>query len=194
MTSRAARAAPPVVAPFVVTVAASAGGLNAITMLLAALPADLSAAVLVVLHLPSDHPSYLVEILARENASWRQNGGGKGRFYAAAPCTARRPTFTFLSRAAARSRSRARRARSTCGLPRMNYSRRQLSSTGLARSRWCSPGRAATGRRACWRSRRRGGGLSRSPKRAPSIPGCPKPPLARARWTLCYPWKKLPPP
>ena len=66
MTSRAARAAPPVVAPFVVTVAASAGGLNAITELLAALPADLSAAVLVVLHLPSDHPSYLVEILARE--------------------------------------------------------------------------------------------------------------------------------
>ena len=60
MTSRAARAA-----PFVVTVAASAGGLNAITMLLAALPADLSAAVLVVLHLPSDRPSYLVEILAR---------------------------------------------------------------------------------------------------------------------------------
>ena len=65
MTSRAARAAPPVVAPAVVAVAASAGGLNAITELLAGLPASLGAAVLVVLHLPPDHPSYLVEILAR---------------------------------------------------------------------------------------------------------------------------------
>ena len=66
MTSQAARAAPPVVASSVVTVAASAGGLNAITELLSALSAGLNAAVLVVLHLPSDHPSYLVEILARE--------------------------------------------------------------------------------------------------------------------------------
>ena len=64
MNPRSARAAPPA-APFVVAVAASAGGLNALTELLAALPAGLGAAILVVLHLPPDHPSYLVDVLAR---------------------------------------------------------------------------------------------------------------------------------
>ena len=64
MSSQSARAAP-AAAPSVVAVAASAGGLDAITELLAALPVGLDAAVLVVLHLPPDHPSYLVEILAR---------------------------------------------------------------------------------------------------------------------------------
>jgi len=43
---------------------ASAGGIEALSMLLAALPAELPAAVLVVLHLPRDRPSLLVEIFA----------------------------------------------------------------------------------------------------------------------------------
>ena len=60
MNPDAARAA-----PFVVAVAASAGGLEAITALLAVLPAGLPAAVLVVLHLSPNHPSYLAEILGR---------------------------------------------------------------------------------------------------------------------------------
>jgi two-component system chemotaxis response regulator CheB len=43
---------------------ASAGGIEALSMLLAALPAELPAAVMGVLHLPRDRPSLLVEIFA----------------------------------------------------------------------------------------------------------------------------------
>jgi two-component system chemotaxis response regulator CheB len=43
---------------------ASAGGIEALSLLLAALPAELPAAVMGVLHLPRDRPSLLVEIFA----------------------------------------------------------------------------------------------------------------------------------
>jgi two-component system chemotaxis response regulator CheB len=49
----------------VVAIAASAGGVQALQEVLAALPADLPAAVLVVQHLDRAHPSYLPDILAR---------------------------------------------------------------------------------------------------------------------------------
>jgi two-component system chemotaxis response regulator CheB len=47
----------------VVALAASSGGLAALTRVLSALPADFPAAVLVVQHLVKDHPSLLAEIL-----------------------------------------------------------------------------------------------------------------------------------
>jgi len=49
----------------VVAVAASAGGLRALTVLLAGLPANLPAAVIVVQHVPPQHRSFLAEILSR---------------------------------------------------------------------------------------------------------------------------------
>jgi two-component system chemotaxis response regulator CheB len=52
-------------AVFGVALAASAGGLAAISAVLAALPSDFPAAVLVVLHLDPNHRSWLVEILLR---------------------------------------------------------------------------------------------------------------------------------
>ena len=51
-----------------VVVGASAGGVEALSVLLPALPADSTAAVFVVLHLPRDRPSLLSEIFARKCA------------------------------------------------------------------------------------------------------------------------------
>jgi two-component system, chemotaxis family, protein-glutamate methylesterase/glutaminase len=47
-----------------IAIGASAGGVEALTRLVAELPADLPAAVVVVLHLSPDHPSFLAHILA----------------------------------------------------------------------------------------------------------------------------------
>lgn len=52
----------------VVAVVASAGGLDALTQVLAPLPAGLPAAVLVVQHLKPDHPSHLAHLLGRHTA------------------------------------------------------------------------------------------------------------------------------
>lgn len=56
----------PTIAFNVVALAASAGGLQAISTILSALPADFPAAILVVLHLSPTYPSKLAEVL-----SWR---------------------------------------------------------------------------------------------------------------------------
>ncbi len=50
-------------ARYVVAMAASAGGLNALSVILAALPADFPAAIAIVMHVSPDHKSLLVEIL-----------------------------------------------------------------------------------------------------------------------------------
>src|SRR5436190_8917500 len=52
----------------VVALAASAGGLNALTHVLAALPADFPAAVVVVQHLDPRHRSLMADILSRRTA------------------------------------------------------------------------------------------------------------------------------
>ncbi len=48
-----------------IVIGASAGGVQALSELVEALPADLSAAVFIVLHIPADAPSFLPEILRR---------------------------------------------------------------------------------------------------------------------------------
>jgi two-component system chemotaxis response regulator CheB len=52
----------------VVAIGASAGGVEALKTLVGHLPADLDAAVFIVLHIPAHTPSNLAEILARESA------------------------------------------------------------------------------------------------------------------------------
>lgn len=52
----------------VVALAASAGGLQAISTILSALPADFPAAILVVLHISPTYPSKLAEILSQRTA------------------------------------------------------------------------------------------------------------------------------
>ncbi len=49
----------------VVAMAASAGGLHALSVILGGLPADFPAAIAIVMHLSPDHPSILAEILNR---------------------------------------------------------------------------------------------------------------------------------
>lgn len=58
----------PNVAFHIVAIAASAGGLNAISTILAALPADFPAAILIVQHLAPDHRSYMAQILSQRTA------------------------------------------------------------------------------------------------------------------------------
>jgi two-component system chemotaxis response regulator CheB len=57
-----------------IVVGASAGGLEALQMLVAGLSVNLPAAVCIVLHLPPDHRSRLPEILSRAAAGcpWRR--------------------------------------------------------------------------------------------------------------------------
>jgi two-component system chemotaxis response regulator CheB len=49
-----------------VVIGASAGGVQALSVLLPALPANAAAAVLIVLHLPRDRPSLLADVFARK--------------------------------------------------------------------------------------------------------------------------------
>jgi two-component system, chemotaxis family, protein-glutamate methylesterase/glutaminase len=51
-----------------IVIGASAGGIEALTVVLPALPAGLQAPVFIVLHLPRDKPSMLAEIFARKCA------------------------------------------------------------------------------------------------------------------------------
>lgn len=74
----------------IIVVGASAGGVEALSTLVAALPADLPSAVFIVLHLTADVPSQLPRILAREAklpVRHAQNGERivPGRVYVAPP-------------------------------------------------------------------------------------------------------------
>jgi len=61
----------------VVAIAASVGGLNALSVILGGLPADFPAAIAIVMHVSPDHKSLLVEILkCRTNLQVRQASTG----------------------------------------------------------------------------------------------------------------------
>lgn len=74
----------------IIVIGASAGGVQALLMLVASLPANLPAAVLIVLHIPANAPSLLPDILGRESpmpVSHAKNGERirPGRIYVAPP-------------------------------------------------------------------------------------------------------------
>jgi two-component system chemotaxis response regulator CheB len=74
----------------IIVIGASAGGVQALSTLVAALPADLPAAVLIVLHVPADSPSLLPAILGRDSrlpVAHATNGDriANGRIYIAPP-------------------------------------------------------------------------------------------------------------
>ncbi len=74
----------------IIVIGASAGGVQALSTLVSELPADLPAAVFIVLHIPADPPSVLPEILSREaqlTVAHAKNGEEitRGRIYVAPP-------------------------------------------------------------------------------------------------------------
>ena len=74
----------------IIVIGASAGGVQALSTLVAGLPHTLRAAVFIVLHIPADHPSLLPGILARESllpVGHAKNGEPitPGRVYIAPP-------------------------------------------------------------------------------------------------------------
>ncbi len=54
--------------PDAIVIGASAGGVEALSVVLPALPADTAAAVFIVVHVPRDRPSHLADIFARKCA------------------------------------------------------------------------------------------------------------------------------
>ena len=101
-------------------IGASAGGVEALLALLPALPADLTPAVFVVLHLPRERPSLLVEHLPAQVRAAGPRGARTRSRSSRARSTSRRPTTTCWSTPARRSRCRStsrsttRGRRSTC--------------------------------------------------------------------------------
>ena len=76
--------------PDIIVIGASAGGVQALSTLVAALPPNLPAAVFIVLHIPTDSPSLLPHILSREArmpVTHAKNGERieHGRIYVAPP-------------------------------------------------------------------------------------------------------------
>jgi two-component system chemotaxis response regulator CheB len=81
---------PPESSPTAVAIVASAGGVTAISRVLQALPDDLDAAVIVVMHLLPEHPSVLTNLLERAtgmNVKTAENGDeiASGCVYVAPP-------------------------------------------------------------------------------------------------------------
>lgn len=80
----------PVIGHNIVAIGASAGGVAALNRLVGGLPADVPAAVFVVVHLPAEAPSMLPRILDRAGpleAVWPEDGDSveNGRVYVAPP-------------------------------------------------------------------------------------------------------------
>lgn len=76
--------------PSIIVIGASAGGVEALCELVAALPASLAAPILVVVHVPASHPSLLPRILSRRGslpAAHAQDGEAAlpGHIYVAPP-------------------------------------------------------------------------------------------------------------
>ena len=68
LTEQVKAASDAAAASTVVAMAASAGGLQALMVVLSALPGDFPAASIIVQHVAPDHPSMLAELLARRSA------------------------------------------------------------------------------------------------------------------------------
>lgn len=113
----------------IIVVGASAGGVPALSTLVAALPADLPAAVFIVLHLSPDSPSLLPQILGREaRLPVRHAIDGE-------PIT---PGIVYVARPNLHLLIEDRRVKLVHG-PKENLHRPSVDTLFRSAARWCGP-------------------------------------------------------
>jgi hypothetical protein len=154
----------------IVVVGASAGGVEALAELAASLPANLPAAVFVVLHVPATGTSALPDILSRHGplpASHVKDGElvERGRIYVAPPDqhVLLRGGHVHLTRGRARTATGPRSTRCSAAPP---------GSTRPGSSGWSSRAPSTMGRPGCWRSSRVVASRSFRRPGMRCIPGC----------------------
>ncbi len=157
-------------APWVVGIGASAGGLEALTLMLGEIPADAQAAFVVVVHLDPDRESLLAELLAARTAltvvaAADGDVATAGRVHVIEPGT----ELTLVNG----------RLRAVPPPTPTNAARRSTRSSGrwpptaaIARSASCCQAPAAKGRSACRRSKRAAASLWCRSRRPPRTSRC----------------------
>ena len=156
----------------IIVIGASAGGIEALSQLVSRLPADLPAAVFVVVHIPAHATSVLPRILNRYGPLPAQHAAASepirpGRIYVAPP------DHHLLIRRRPRPLDPRARRRTATGRRSTRSSGRRPWLTGRGSSAWSSRGASTTAPRGSRRSRNAGGSRSSSRPRKPFTRRCP---------------------
>ena len=154
----------------VIVIGASAGGVEALRTLMAGLPVDLPAAVLVVLHVPSYGGSVLPAILNRSGPLRALHPEHRKALGESVVWVA--PPDHHLVIVDHQARSPGAPGRTACGRRRTCCSDRPPGGPAPGRSGWCSPASWTTGPPGCTRSPPKAGPPGARPLRTRSTQAC----------------------